>query len=55
MWMSLHTLQEIHKINDDISDTRHDNLYKHVSIKKRDIKRPQPSGHNPRVPKSRLQ
>ena len=25
--MSLHTLQEIHKINDKISGTRHDNLF----------------------------
>ena len=38
MWMSLHTLQEIHKINDEISGTRHDNLFKHVPIQKWDIK-----------------
>ena len=49
MWMSLHTLQEIHKINDDISGKRHDNLFKHVLIQKWDIKKPHPSGHHPRV------
>ena len=32
MWMSLHSLQEIHKINDDIPDKRHDNLLRHVTI-----------------------
>ena len=55
MWMSLHTLQEIHKINDDITGTRQDNLFKFVTVKKRDIKQPQPSSHNSRVPESRLQ
>ena len=55
MWMSLHTLQEIHKINDKISGTRHDNLLKHAPIPKWDIKRPQTSGHHPRVLKYILQ
>ena len=55
VWMSLHTLQEIQKINDEISSTRHDKLFKHIPIQKWDTKQPQPSGHHPRVPKSRLQ
>ena len=55
MWMSLHTLQETQKINDEISSTRHDNLFKHVPIKKWDIKQPRPIGHHPRVPESILQ
>ena len=55
MWMSLHTLQEIHKINDEIPGTKNDNLFKHVLIQKLDIKQPQPIGHHPRVPKSILQ
>ena len=55
MWMSLHNLQEIQKINDEISVTRHENLIKHVPIQKRDIKHNQPNSHHPRVPKYRLQ
>ena len=55
MWISLNTLQEIHKINDDISGTIHDNLFKHVTIQKWDIKEPQPIGHHTRAPKSILQ
>ena len=54
IWMSLHTLQEIHKIDDKISGTRHDNFFKHVPIQKWDVKRPQHSCHGPRVPKYRL-
>ena len=27
MWISLHNLQEIHKINDKLSGSRHDNLF----------------------------
>ena len=34
IWMLLHTLQEIHKVNDEISVTRHDNLLKYVPIPK---------------------
>ena len=30
--MSLHTLQEIHKNNENISGTRHDNLFKNAPI-----------------------
>ena len=30
MWILLHSLQEIHKINDDISGTIHDSLFKHT-------------------------
>ena len=48
-WISLHTLQEIQKINDNITGTRHDNLFKYVTIQKWDIKKPHPSGHHPRV------
>ena len=55
MWMSLHTLQEIHKINDKIPLTRHNNLFKHVTIKKWNIKQPHTSVHHPRLLKSRLQ
>ena len=54
MWMSLHTLQEIQKTNDEIIGTKHGNFLKHVLIQKRDIKKPHPSGHHPRVPKYRL-
>ena len=50
MWMSLYILQEIQKINDDISGTRHDNLFRHVPIQKWDIKKPHPSRHHPRSP-----
>ena len=32
MWMSLHTLQEIQILNDEVLGTRHDNLFKHVPI-----------------------
>ena len=28
MWISLHTIQEIHKVNGEISGTRHDNFLK---------------------------
>ena len=31
MWMSLHTLQEVHKMNGDIPGTRHYNLFKHFT------------------------
>ena len=55
MWMSLYNLQEIYNINDKISGTRHDNLFKHVKTQKWGIKRPQPRGHHPRAPESRLQ
>ena len=52
MWVSLHTSQAIHKINDNISGTRHDKM---LPYKKWDIKRPHTSGHHPRVPESILQ
>ena len=55
MWMSIHTLQEIHKTNDEILGTRYDNLFKHDPIQKWDIKQPHPSGHHPRVLKCILQ
>ena len=55
MWISLHNLQEIHIINDNIPCKKHDNLFKHVPIQKWDIKRPQTSGHHPRVSKYILQ
>ena len=55
MWMSLHVLQKNHKINDNFPSTTYDNLTKHVTIKKWDVKEPHPSGNNPRVPKSILQ
>ena len=37
MCISLHTLQEIEKINDEIYGTSHDNLFKRVPIQKWDI------------------
>ena len=55
MRMSLHTLQEVHKINDEIPGARYDKFFKHVTIQQWYIMRPQTSGHHPRVPKSRLQ
>ena len=55
MWMSLHTLQENHKINNEIPSTRHYYLIKHVPLQKYYIKLPQPIGHHPRVSESRLQ
>ena len=33
VWVSLHTPQKIYKINEKISGTTHDNLFKHVPIK----------------------
>ena len=48
-------LTRIHRINENIPGTRHDNLFKHVPIQKWDIKKPHPRGNNPRVPKNRLQ
>ena len=53
--MSLHTEQEIQKINDNIPGTRYDNVFKHFPIQEWYIKRPQTTGNHPRVPESRLQ
>ena len=55
IWMSLNTLNQIHKFNDEIPGTRYDNLLKYVTIQKWGIKKPQTRSHNPRVPKSILQ
>ena len=55
IWMLLHTLQEIQKINDKILGTIHDNLFKPVPIQKWYINRPHTSVHLSRVPKSILQ
>ena len=52
IWMSIHFLKEIHKINDEIPGTRHDNMFKHIPIQKWDIERPHPNGHHPRLLKS---
>ena len=55
MCISLHTIHEIHNINDEIPGARYDNLFKNVPIQKWDIKLPQPSVHHPRVPELRFQ
>ena len=47
-------LTKIHKINDKIPSTRHDNLPEHDPIPKSYIKRPHPRGNHTRVPKLRL-
>ena len=52
--MSLHTLQQNNKINNEIPSTRHDNLLKHVHTKNWNIKKPQTRVHHPRVPESRF-
>ena len=55
MWLPLHYIQKVHKVNYNITSTRYRNFPEHVPIQKWDIKRPQPRRNFPRVPGSRLQ
>ena len=55
IWLPLHVIQKIHKVNDKITSPRHGYLPEHVQIQQWDIKWPQPSSNHPRILQSRLQ
>ena len=55
MWLPLHAIKKVHKVNDNITSTRHVNLPEHVPIQKWDIQWSQLIINHPRVPQYILQ